>query len=341
MTTIRDVARACGVSVATVSAVLNNTPKITGPETRKRVLAKIREMNYSTNAVARGLSRRRMNTVGLVMEYYGSTSLLADQHLGPIVDGVLAQCSHVGQRTLVYTATWYDAISAIPSLTDGFCDGLILVVPIVADEFFERMGERRVPFVIIGDNRTDSELTVVDVDNVDAGRQITRYLIGLGHRRIAMLRGEEVHRSSGLRAQGYREALEEGGYGYDPTLDWQSGYYYEAGYESAARLFEFPPEARPTALFCGDDRIALGAIDRLKEQGVRVPEDVSVVGINDSIEGAAREKPLTTLQQPGRQIGGSAVDLLLARVKGEAETGSKVLLPGKLIVRATSGPPPQ
>jgi len=339
MTTIRDVAKACGVSVATVSGVLNNTPSAAGPETRERVLDMIQQMNYSPNAVARGLSHRRMNTIGVVMDYSGWGSLISDQHLGPIIDGIVSQNSRTRQKTLLYTEPWGDAIANIPAFTDGICDGLLLIVPMVPDEFFTKLVQRNTPFVIIGDYRTEPDLTAVDVDNVEAGQQITSYLACLGHKRIAMLRGDAAHQSSRFRALGYQEALQECGYEYDADLDLQGGYNPEAGYECAIQLLDLPPASRPTAMFCGDDRIALGALDALKQRGVRVPQEMSVVGINNSLEGINREIPLTSLRQPGQEIGERAVDLLRSQITGAEKPGLKVALPGELIIRGTSAPP--
>jgi LacI family transcriptional regulator len=338
MATIRDVAKACGVSVATVSGVLNNTPDAAGPETRARILKIIRQMNYSPNAVARGLSHRRMNTIGVVMDFSGWGSLITDQHLGPIVDGIIGRNSQIKQKTLLYTESWADALDNVTTYCDGLCDGLLLVVPIVSDEFFAAVLRRRTPFVIIGDYREEPDLAAVDLDNVDAGRQITSYLIGLGHKRIAMLRGDEAHRSSGLRARGYREALEGVGIEYDPALDVNGTYDRESGYASGAKLFdELPREKHPTALFCGDDRIALGALKALRDRGLHIPEDVSIIGINDSVDGAAADIPLSTLRQPGQEIGERAVDLLRAQITGEQGTARKQVLPGKLIIRSTTG----
>jgi DNA-binding LacI/PurR family transcriptional regulator len=340
MTTIKHVAKACGVSVATVSGVLNNTPDAAGPETRARVLDMIRQMNYSPNAVARGLSSRRMDTIGVVMDYSGWGSLVADQHLGPIIDGVIGQCSRLRQKMLLYTESWSDAIAKLPSFCDGFCDGLLLIVPMVSDDFFGELGRRRTPFVIIGDYRSEPDLSAVDVDNVDAGRQLTNHLLDLGHKRIAMLRGEETHQSSWLRAQGYRNALEERGRRYEVALDIRGGYNAEAGRACALKLLEMPPSQRPTAIFCGDDRIALGVLEVLKERGINVPGEMSVVGINDSQEAAQGHPALTTLRQPGRAIGERAVDMVRAQIVKKEGEGSKIALPGTVVIRETSGPPP-
>ena len=340
MATIRDVAKACGVSPATVSGVLNNTPDAAGPETRERVLEMIEQMNYSPSAVARGLSHRRMNTIGVVMEYGGWGTLITDQHLGPIFDGIVTRNSGLGQKTLLYPEPWPKAVENIPSFCDGFCDGLLLVVPMVTDDFFARLIRRGTPFVIIGDSRTEANFSVVDLDNIDAGRQITSYLIGLGHKRIAMLRGHDTHRSPSLRAQGYREALTSNGLEYDPSLDLHGEYGYGSGYDSTVALLDMAPERRPTALFCGDDRIAFGALDALKDRGVQVPEEMSVIGINDSEEGSARPLPLSSFQQPGLGIGESSVDILIAQIAGDEPPGRKVALPGKLTIRGTTGPAP-
>ena len=339
MPTIKDVARACGVSVTTVSGVLNNTSNAASPETRQRVLDTIQKMNYSPSAVARGLSYRRMETLGVVMDPHRWTSLMSDQHLGGITDGVISQSSHLRQRTVLYTETWGNWQTSLPTLTDGLCDGLILMVPIVPDAFFERLQSCRIPFVIVGDHRPEPHLSVCDVDNVDAGRQITDYLLDLGHRRIAMLRGDREHQSSVLRADGYREALEARGVPYDPALDLLGyGYSEDSGYEQALALLKLPKESRPTALFGGDDRVAMGALRALKEHAISVPEQVSVVGINDSLEGAAGPLPLTTLRQPSREIGINAVNLVRSFITKDkdAEPGRKVILPGTLIVKSTT-----
>jgi DNA-binding LacI/PurR family transcriptional regulator len=337
MPTIKDVAKACGVSATTVSGILNNTPNAAGPKTRARVLDTIRRMNYSPSAVARGLSHRRMDMIGVVLDPGGWASLMADQHLGPIVDGVVSQSSHMRQRTVLYTERWSDWQNCLSVLSDGLCDGLLLIVPLVPDEFFEQLSRRKVPFVIIGDHRPEPDLSICDVDNVDAGRQITRHLIDLGHARIAMLRGEQSHQSSGLRATGYREALNERGVEYLPGLDMSGGYTRESGYEQTLALLDLPRDSRPTAIFGGDDRIAVGALEALKERGVRVPEDISVAGVNDSIEGATGHPPLTSLRQPSSEIGQEAVNLLLAHVRGVKDPGRKAVFPGTLIVRGTTG----
>ena len=340
MTTIKHVAKACGVSVATVSGVLNNTPDAAGPETRARVLDMIRQMNYSPNAVARGLSSRRMDTIGVVMDYSGWGSLVADQHLGPIIDGVIGQCSRLRQKMLLYTESWSDAVSMLPSFCDGFCDGLLLIVPMVSDEFFSELARRRRSFVIIGDYRSEPNLSAVDVDNIDAGRQMTSHLLDLGHERIAMLRGDDSHQSSRLRAQGYRIALEDRGRGYQDALDIHGEYNGESGRVRARQLLDLPNAQRPTAIFCGDDRIALGVLEVLKERGISVPGEMSVVGINDSQEAGQGHPALTTLRQPGRAIGERAVDMVRAQILKQEGAGCKVALPGTLVVRESSGPTP-
>jgi LacI family transcriptional regulator len=322
-----------------VSGVLNNTHDAAGPEMRERILEMIEQMNYSPSAVARGLSRRRMNTLGVVMQYDWGT-VIADQHVGPIFDGIVTRNTTMKQKTLLYPEPWSKAMANLPSFCDGFCDGILLIVPMVPTEFFERLIRRRLPFVIIGDSRTEENYTVVDVDNVDAGRQITSHLIELGHRRIAMLRGNDDHCSSVLRAQGYKESLQTARVQYDPSLDIHCGYTSSTGYQHTAALMDRPLSQRPTALFCGDDRIAFGALDALADRGIRVPEDISVVGINDSIEGAAMPVPLTSFQQPGRLIGNRSVDMLIFQITGEEQPGRKVAIPGKLIIRRTSGPVP-
>ena len=156
-----------------------------------------------------------------------------------------------------------------------------------------------------------------------------------------MLRGDEAHQSSRLRAQGYRSALEERGRRYEEVLDLPGEYSAESGRAGVIKLLEMPRPLRPTAIFCGDDRIAMGVLELLKERGIDVPGEMSVVGLNDSVEAGQGHPALTTLRQPGRAIGERAVDMVRAQIMKQEGAGCKVALPGTLVARESSGPPPR
>ena len=343
MATIRDVAKECGVSAMTVSAVLNNRPGYASPETRERVLRVVEEMGYQPNAIARGLTRQRMNTLGVILSYEGKLSLTSDRYFSPVLDGVFTATKANHQKTLVITEDhWEDVQANLNTYLDGHCDGLVFVLPILPADAFEPLVRRKLPFVGIGENRPEPQLSTVDMDNVQAGRLATRCLIELGHRRIAHLPGNAFLISVPEREAGYHRAMAEAGLPVDDSLIIAGTYHVESGYERTRALLRREPAARPTAIFCGDDFIAIGAYRALIEAGVRVPEDVSLIGVNGDREAAETGPGLSTVRQPLRQLGERAVEMVLARVAlprdDRPEAGDKVLLPGELVPRGSTAP---
>jgi LacI family transcriptional regulator len=335
--TIRDVARACGLSAMTVSAVLNNKTHETSPETRERVLRKIEEMGYHPNAVARGLGGRRMNTLGIVIAYKFNSTLGSHRYLNKVMDGMFAANKEHHQKTLVINEySWSDVEDNLSSYFDGHCDGFMFILPETPDEMFRSIQKRRFPFVLVGEDR---DFPCVDLDNVDAGHRATKYLIERGHRRISLFRGSEVFRSVGQRERGYRQALLEYDITPEEELIFTGTYSSESGYERAEMISRWPVDRRPTAIFCQDDLIALGAIRGFRASGVRVPEDMSVIGVNDDETMDTSSLRITTIRNPFRQIGETAVENVLQQIGNKDEPAISSLLQGDLIVRDTVSVP--
>lgn len=334
MPTIRDVAKACGLSAMTVSAVLNNKAGEASAETRARVLCAVRELGYRPNAVARGLSRRSMNTLGVIMAYRGQPSLTGDRYNGPVLDGILDENRRQHKRTLVITEnSWDEAAEHMPGYFDGHCDGLIFLIPEMPDETLIPYLNSKVPMILIGETRQEPQLSCIDIDNVAAAQQITDYLLQRGHRRIALLRGAMTLIASRQREEGYRRALQRWGLP-ETSVDVLDGQnLHESGCERAKAILQRPRSEWPTALFCSDDWIALGALQALTEAGVRVPEQMSLVGINDDPEATSAQPALTTMSQPLKQMGERAVRFLLEQRQGAIPSGTKLFLEATLIER--------
>ncbi len=347
MPTIREVAKACGLSAMTVSAVLNNRLGETSPETRQRVLRVVKEMNYHPNAIARGLSRRRMNTLGIVMSYEGNPSVTSDRYISPILNGILVANKSFHQRTLLIAEDhWEDVQNKLPSYLDGHCDGLIFLLPIMQSEAFLPLQERHLPFVIIGENCSDPAMTCVDMDNVGAAHLAVRFLLDHGHRQIAHFKGSDFLSSAQQREQGYREALARANIPCDERFILPGDYSMASGYERMQYLLTRWNQVHPTAVFCADDAIALGVLQALTEHGMRVPEEVSLIGINDDSGAATANPGLTTVQQPFHELGQQAVELLLSQIKlaaapknVDASSRNNVLLPGTVVVRKSVSKP--
>lgn len=339
MPTIKDVAKLCGVSAATVSYVLNNGPRTVRPQTRDRVLQAIEQLNYYPNAVARGLQRKRMDTFGVVLPQSG-LSPLGNPYFFPILDGIFEAAMRHHQNTTLFTGTlWLNAQTSLPAYCDGRCDGLLLFAPPMHSDIVPALMAKGVPFVLIGDNGERPDVTSVDVDNVAAAREMTNHLLDHGHRRIALLGGGEHIRSTTQRLLGYRQALEARGISFDESLVSSGGYNQKSGYERGLILRQLRSAARPTALFCGNDLIALGVLKAFAEIGLRVPEEISIVGFDDVDAAAQTEPPLTTVRQPLRLVGERATELLYALIHENAEPGQKELLPTELVIRHSVGAP--
>ncbi len=341
MPNIKEIAKECGVSVATVSRVLNNLPRSASPEVKKRVRDTAARLNYHPSAVARGLSRQKMDTIGILRTYDPDRTpeLFTDRYFGPIADGAIRLASDIGLRIQIALRTHTDAFADISEYCDGQCDGWILVAIVNALPFYRLLEARGVPFVLVGEYREEPGISVVDIENVTAGYKLAAHLLELGHRRIGVLGGDPEHRSSFDRVEGCKLAFQQWGVEFDDSLNLPGQYSVESGYANARALMEFPSDRRPTALFCSDDEIAVGAMQALDELSFRIPDDVSVIGINDVPHAANVNPPLTTFQQPYRQMGESAVDLLVKQIQGKAAPGTKLRLPGELIVRKSTASP--
>ena len=319
----------------TVSWVLNK-PERVHPTTRERVIAAIERLNYSPSAVARGLVRRRMNTLGVVR--VGSVRVMSDPYFGHIIEGVLTRSHDKEQKTLLYIEDdWAKAIDAISRFSDRQADGLLLIIPIDADRLFDVLERRGVPFVIIGDSRPEENLTTIDVDNVATGRIATQCLLDAGHRRIAHISGPDLHVSAGLRLEGYKLALRDAGVEIDPPLVAKGDYTIRSGYACARKLLDVPASERPSAIFCADDPTAFGALDCLSEMGFKVPEDISVIGVNGGQD--AMERGLTTLRQPFEAMGELATDLLLQMIENGESPVRKEMLPPIVVPGRSIAPP--
>ncbi|HZP80939.1 MAG TPA: LacI family DNA-binding transcriptional regulator [Chthonomonadaceae bacterium] len=337
-TTIKDLAKASGVSPATVSYVLNNGPRPVHSQTRERVLEAMRRLNYHPSAVARGLSKKRLDTVGVVMGYWATPDI--DPYVGSILGGILTVAQRRRQSTTLFMEhSWTDVLNNVPLYCDGRCDGLLLIAPPIETPVFAALKQKQIPFVLISDLTEDPDISGVDVDNRTAAYRMVCYLIGQGHRRIALLRGDDNLTSAAQRLQGYCDALEEAGIPYDEALVLPGGYNQDRGHERALELMRLPESRRPTALFCSNDNIAFGALNALKELGLQVPRDISVAGFDDVFMAALMHPPLTTVHHPLRRIGERAAEILLSQIHDGAPQAQKEVIPAELTLRDSVAAP--
>jgi DNA-binding LacI/PurR family transcriptional regulator len=329
VTTIARVAQEAGVGVGTVSRVINGSTAVS-EETRRRVLEVVKELGYEPNATARALSTGRTRAVGVIAPFFTRPSVIERlRGVGPL----LAAAGY--QLILVDVESARQRDAAFRSLI-GRVDGLLAVTIAPAASDLERLATSGVPVVLI--DHPHDRLPSVTVDDVAGGRLAVAHLLELGHRRIAFAGDtlDSVHGSSASsrRCTGYRLALSDAGLPVDERLVVLRPH----GHDTAEIVDELLAlEERPTAVFAASDQQALAIVEAVQERGLRVPEDVSVVGFDD-VE-LARYAGLTTVAQPLEVSGARGAELLLASLEGSEISTPRHHLSLELVVRGTTAPP--
>lgn len=324
--TLHDVAQLAGVSHQTVSRVVNRHPNV-ATATRNRVLAAIRELDYAPNRFAQSLATRRSKTVGIIG--YGTGHYGPSQMVAHIADGLKAK-----GYGLVYSAmlelSLDDLRDQISALRDQFVDGVVLITPIGGGHLVETSGLIRVPFVMI-DPMLGEHVPSVVIHQHYGAQLATQHLIDMGHRAICEVTGPMQWTGARQRHEGWLATLRRAGItpGTSVEGDWTAA----GGFQAVQGLLR--GGARFTGLFAGNDQMALGAMRALREAGLAVPDDVSIVGFDDIPEAAYFEPPLTTVRQDFTALGQQAVELLLDRMAApEAPAHQRVLYP-ELVERAS------
>ena len=336
--TLSDIAARTGVSKVTVSYVLNNrqTRVRISDATRERVLATAREMGYHPNALARALTRKRTDTITLVMQspqvFRGGSGFMTE-----MMHGVVEAANALNFDLMLHTRSEPDAEAEARALTDGRSDGAILLRD-RDDPLAARLSERGHPYVLVFSRSQEvSDAWFVDTDNVYGGRIAAEHLLGLGHRRIGFITGSAHSAAVVDRRAGFVDALRDAGCA--PRPEWEARMHY-AGDDVAPLLamMRRPAGERPTALFAWSDDVARRAMNVLRDEcGLRVPEDVSVIGFDGTeAVGERGSRPrLTSVAQPIERIATRGVELLAARVNNDDVAGEsrQVLFPPALIER--------
>ncbi|MFI4869290.1 MAG: LacI family DNA-binding transcriptional regulator [Steroidobacterales bacterium] len=335
--TIRDVAAHVGVSPMTVSRVINRESNVK-PETRELVHAAIRALNYAPSPAARSLAGSVPCRIGLLYDN-PSTGYLSELLLG-----ALDESSRTGAQVLVERCGASEmAATALGKLLKAGIDGLILTPPLgESAHVLAEVQQAGVVAVVVASADVSARMATIRIDNEAAARDLTEYLLSLGHRRFGFIQGHPHHEVSQQRLQGFLTALAAAGIAADSVRLEQGYFTYRSGLEAAERLLADEPS--PTAIFAANDDMAAAAVSLAHRLGFRVPEDLSIAGFDDTPIAASVWPALTTIHQPVAAMARAAVDLVLEEVRRRRDgTGAprQLLHPHTLIVRESTGPPPE
>jgi len=331
--TITDVARAVGTSKKTISRVLNNDPNVSAAM-RQSVLAAIAELNYRPLTSARSLATNRSFMIGLLYDNRSPSYIMEVQA------GVLAACEaqHYSMMVQPLVSTAADFVERVEDiLSRQRPDGLILTPPLTDHpQLLDCLHRNGVPFASIAPRHPEGCIGVM-LREREAAAAMVEHLVSLGHRRIAHILGDPEHGAGVWRLAGYRDGLAHAGLKEDPAYMVQGRFSFESGVEAMRQLLALP--LRPTAVFAGDDDMAVGAIWAAAEAGVSIPRDISICGFDDTTIATQVWPPLTTVHQPVREMGRRATQELLLRVlnKGEARM---VEVDYQMRIRASTAPTP-
>ncbi|GAA1144728.1 MULTISPECIES: LacI family DNA-binding transcriptional regulator [Microbacterium] len=328
--TIEEVAAAAGVSRSTVSRVVNGSTSVS-PEALAAVQDAIAQLHYVPNPAARTLASRQTNAIALVVPE-DTTRFFGDPFFATIVSGISARMTRSDYILNLLIASEEGGAKTAGFVRNGGVDGAIIVSHHTSDSFVDRIAEA-VPVVFGGRPvRARPGDYVVDVDNVLGGRMATQYLLDRGHRRIATISGSLSMPAAVDRVQGFRDALADAGI--PPAAELDGDFTEEGGAEAARRLLA-AGSPLPDAVFVASDLMARGVMRVLRSAGIRIPEDVAIVGFDDSQVAVAVDPPLTTVQQPMYAQGEAMASVLLDVLAGR-EAPRSTILPTELVVRASA-----
>ncbi|WP_040950669.1 LacI family DNA-binding transcriptional regulator [Gorillibacterium massiliense] len=322
---IFDVAKKSGLSVVTVSRVINNSGTVR-EKNRLKVLEAMKELDYYPNAAARSLARGKTGIIGLTL------TTLHDSFLDAVVKEINDRLTESGYFLALSIITGADQPIYPTIFQEDRVDGLILLCPINEDQYAMELKKKKIPFIMLDNQQKNPSVSSVMVDNFKGGYDAARHLIDLGHKDIAHISGPSSYLSSRERERGFLAAMEEADL--TPSRVEQGDFSITSGYEIASSWLA--SGHLPTAIFAADDLLAMGVMDALKNSGVLIPEDVSIVGFDDHIYAAEFRPRLTTVRQPADKIGRLGVDILLKLIHDPTKRNTTQVLAPELIVREST-----
>lgn len=330
-TSLKDIAKHVGVSVSTVSYALNDGPKPVAAELKERIKQAAAELDYRPNRVARSMKTKRSGVVGILHPRIGP-KFITWPMLGSVISGVVDESQARRQDVLIYThSPSLETDEVLDLVMDGRADGLILLGPQHNDEMIDSLAERKVPLSVVA-GRPRAGLPYHVINNRVGVWQAMSHLAKFGHTKIAHITGRKIMYDGQERLVAYRDFMAE--HGWPVREDWvQAGTFESADSYCAAKEI-LTGAHRPTAIFCANDRSAVGAIQAALDLGMEVPRDISIIGFDDSLDAVTAPVPITTVRQPFYEMGRAAMESVMAMIENRPYEKVQVFST-ELIERAT------
>jgi LacI family transcriptional regulator len=340
MATIRELAERSGVSVATVSRVLNGYPDVRD-ETRRRVLALARELDYMPSAAARTLVTKRSNVIGVLLDTGAGHPDIHHPFFQEVLVGLKHGVGEAGFDLLLFATehpgNGFETPSVLRRAKHHRVDGVALMGIDPRDPEMQKLIQSRIPCVAVDLDLVGPRTGYVMSDNVEGGRLAVRHLYELGHRRVATICGPTSTRPGVDRLLGYRAQIDRLRLPSPEGYEQDGDFYPESGYAAMQALLELDPP--PTAVFAASDLMALGAIRAIQERGLAVPDDISIVGFDDIQLASLMHPSLTTVRQDKSGLGLAAADALVRMLEHPDTSPAVRAIPVELIARGSTGPP--
>lgn len=328
MATIKDVAKLAGVSVATVSRVINDEENVKA-ETKQKVKEAIKTLHYSPNLLGRNLRRSQTMSVLVLLP------TLSNPFYAGVIKGLKSRAEEIGYQIMIGITDSEEEIEerSIKMLTNRLVDGVILFSPRLNVKLLNKVA-KQYPIVQCSECVEHSQTSKVTIDNKKAAYEVTQYLIQLGHKKIALLSNDEGFTSAKLREEGYREALRQ--HNLSIEKDWirYTEYSYLGGQKACIELLAL--ENKPTAIFAIADSMAVGVVRQLIECGIKVGEEIDVVGFDDTSLTKIYTPTITTISQPRFEMGKAAMQLLINKIEDINNADECLILPHQLKIREST-----
>lgn len=329
-------AKKAGVSGATVSRVFNN-PRLVSSETREKVIKAAEELNYHPNIIASNFVKGISGNIGVVMPYIPNVHIFSVYYFSELLSGIGETLQQNGYDLILFFHKMDDdgQNDYLTYFKGGKVDGCIFLGTRNDDIGLLALQKTCRKFCLVNNYIQGSGISYVDVDNISGSQSAVRHLLELGHKRIAFLNGPLHFSNSVDRLAGYLKALEEYNIKAEADFLLSGNYGRKSGYNAAGRILQL--KNPPSAVFVSNDRMAAGLVQGLKEKGIRVPQDIAIVGYDDSDTATMIEPQLTTVRVPFFELGKRCADEFIKIVSNKSQNSFGIFMKPKLVVRASSG----